>query len=115
MQQRNELIDESDLSRENLRPGFGDREPAGSVDFRKLPRLSRFWRPFDGEPITVKLRRVAIRLDCPCLDDFAAGLLDRVEAPKFAVDIETGLLEEFTFRGFERLLAVGDFSLRYGP
>ena len=39
-QQRNELIDESDLSRENLRPGFGHREPAGAVDFRKLPRLS---------------------------------------------------------------------------
>ena len=63
----------------------------------------------------MKLRRVAIRLDCPCLNDFAAGLLDRVEATKFAVDIETGLFEEFTLRGFERLLAVGDFSLRYGP
>src|ERR1044071_1755567 len=65
--------------------------------------------------IAFQLRRVAVTLDCPGLNDLAAGLLDRVQLLKVAVDFKTCLLEKFPLGSFERLLAFSNFSLRNCP
>ena len=63
----------------------------------------------------MKLRRVAVRLDRPSLNDFAARLLNRIEACEFALDLKPRFLDEFTLGRLERILVFGDFPFRNCP
>src|SRR5213082_2276479 len=101
---RDELRDQAALRRIDLLEGHRDREPLGPVDLGEFLTPAGLGRPFEGERIAAELRRIAVTLHRPGVDNLAPALRDRRQRDERALGPTAGLLFELALRGRQRLL-----------
>jgi len=101
-------IEEWGLAGEDFLSSGCEREPGGAVDLGEFLHASGFGRPLHGKQIAPDLIggivHIAIDLDCPRADDFAARLAEVAKGNVVALGWrEAGFFMELTFRGVERI------------
>ena len=89
-------------------------EPCRTVDLGKIPHLTGPWWPLHREAIAPDRRRIAIALDRPGVDCFAAVFLD-AEIHRRSVRNEAGFFGKFATSGRDRFLVRSEFALGQRP
>src|SRR5947209_8179697 len=102
--QRHQLREQRALRRIELPERYRDREPLGAVDLGEFLTLAGLGRPFERERIAAELRRIAVTLHRPGVDDLATALRDRCQRDERALSPTAGLLLELAPRGRHGLL-----------
>lgn len=97
--------------------GSGGRnvEPSGPVDFRKLSRLARAWRPLHAEHVADKSSRIPIIFDRPGMHPLSPRLPQRSERKCLTADRIPGLFRKLPEGSLVGLLAKVNFALRNSP
>ena len=94
---------------------FIQREPRCAVDlWERLLTAAARW-PFHREGVADDARRIEVRLGCPCVHGFSAGLPDRGKRDKRTGHVETRFFLKLAPGGAEQVFTRRALALGNGP